>query len=253
MPYQQTQEGDSRDSKGGTQNGGGASAALHFQAPGRVLVPLRRGPPQAGDSEDPQPSPLALADSPRPWAVARSRRSSGNIVQMTGCQRQECRRPGSASPWDPPAAANHPHSCAGRGPVANRSGSFPWGAFPMPQRPPARRAENCHARGTGRQQPSPRQWGRECQHRVMPTSGLPADPTGASMCPSPPPNTKCHRAEAPGGFGGARCPHPPQLQPCTADSGGLVNRAPSRCASGAAGGGGGASSRGWARRRQLQM
>lgn len=100
----------------------GASAALPLQAQ-RVLVPALRGSPQCQGESRARPDGVAgLTD-----AVGR------------GQQQQEQREHGADAwvpraglrvlrlrvPWDPPVVTIRPHSCSGRGPVANRLGSFP--------------------------------------------------------------------------------------------------------------------------------
>lgn len=133
---QQTQEGDTGDTPGGTQNRGGISCSAP-PGSGGVPVPAHRGPPQAGDSGDPQHSLMALADSPRLWAVAhRSRRSSGSIVRVPGRRGRECRQHCVCSvPMGPTCGCQPPTFLRWPRPVANRSGSFSRGAFAMLQAP----------------------------------------------------------------------------------------------------------------------
>lgn len=89
-----------------------------------VPVPVHRGSPQC--QGEPRAMPMALLDSPMPWAAGRSRRSSGSMVRAAGCRGQGVRVLGLRVPVGPACGhQNRPHSCRGRSPVANRLGSFP--------------------------------------------------------------------------------------------------------------------------------
>lgn len=123
---------------------------------------------------------------------------------------------GSAGGWaldpqrDPHGTHLRPPTAHIPAAAANRSGPFAWGASPTPQRPPARRAENCLARGMGGQQPSPRLWGSRCHLplRVMASSGSPQNPPVLARVP---PRYRVPPSRDTRWFWGARCPHPPPL------------------------------------------
>lgn len=60
------------------------------------------------------------------------------------------------APGDPPAASNHPHSCAEPRPHSKQVGPVPPGSISYAWVPAGRRAENGHARGRGAPWPAPR-------------------------------------------------------------------------------------------------